>query len=165
MAKYKTIVIAVLVVALAILIMGRLRREGTLEGNRAPDVALKTLTGDTVRLSDFEGSVVMLNFWSAACPPCREEMPAMQRVYDELREEGFEIVAVNVNDSPTVAAQFISENSYTFIVLKDDGQASRTYEVQFIPKTLIIDRKGVIRYIKVGAISEQALRQQVRKWL
>jgi peroxiredoxin len=135
------------------------------EGQRAPDFTLQDLAGNSLSLSDFEGKVVMLNFWSAACPPCREEMPAMQRVYEDLKGEGFEIMAVNVNDLPAMAERFLSDNGYTFTVVKDDGVVSRTYAVQYIPKTLIIDRKGTIRFVHVGLISEQELRQQVGKWL
>jgi peroxiredoxin len=165
MQKYRLILIAVLVVAVSIVVMGRLRGENEVEGQRAPDFTLQDLAGNSLSLSDFEGKVVMLNFWSAACPPCREEMPAMQRVYEDLKGEGFEILAVNVNDLPAMAERFLSDNGYTFTVVKDDGVVSRTYAVQYIPKTLIIDRKGTIRFVHVGLISEQELRQQVGKWL
>ena len=127
--------------------------------------SLNTLDGETVSLTDLRGQVVMLNFWSAACPPCREEMPEMQRVYDELNGDGFTILAVNVNDLPQIAARFLDEFGYTFPVVKDDGNVSRLYELQFIPKTLIIDRSGIIRHVRVGTISETELRSIVQKWL
>ncbi len=165
MRKYNTLVIAVLVVVLAIMILGRLRNTDAWEGKRAPDFTLRDLAGNTVSLSDFGDRVVMLNFWSAACPPCREEMPDMQTVFDELQEQGFEIVAVNVNDRPDVAERFLSDNGYTFTVVKDDGQVSSAYEVQFIPKTFIIDREGIVRHMSVGAITEQELRDLVLRWL
>ncbi|MBS4030012.1 MAG: TlpA family protein disulfide reductase [Clostridiales bacterium] len=165
MKKYIPVLAVVIVLSIAIPVLSQLRVKGLDEGAKAPDFSLNTLDGENVSLTDLRGQVVMLNFWSAACPPCREEMPEMQQVYDELKDDGFTILAVNVNDMPQIAARFLDENGYTFPVVKDDGNVSRLYELQFIPKTLIIDRNGIIRHVRVGTISETELRSIVGKWL
>lgn len=165
MNRYKILLTVILVVAAAVFIMGQLRGEGLEKGMTAPGFTLPKLDGTPVSLADFHGRVVMLNFWSAACPPCREEMPAMQRVLGELGERGFDILAVNVNDLPVVAGRFIEENDYTFTVAKDDGQVSRLYEVAGIPASFFIDRQGVIREVHLGLISEERLRRLVQELL
>jgi peroxiredoxin len=165
MRKYLPVLVVVIVLSIAIPVLSQLRVKGLDEGTKAPDFSLNTLDGENVSLFDLRGQVVMLNFWSAACPPCREEMPEMQRVYDDLKGDGFTILAVNVNDMPQIAGRFLDEFGYTFPVVKDDGNVSRLYELQFIPKTLIIDRNGIIRYVRVGTITETELRSIVQKWL
>lgn len=166
MKKLWPALLAVLVVALAVPLLAQLRGEGLAVGRKAPDFTLAYLDVDgSVRLQDLRGRVVLLNFWSAACPPCREKMPVMQRLYEDLRERGFVILAVNVNDLPALAREFVRQNGYTFPVLKDDGTVGRLYEVRFIPKTFLLDRDGVIRHIRVGKIEERELRQVVEEWL
>jgi peroxiredoxin len=159
-------ILAVLLVALAVPLLAQLRGGGLAVGQKAPDFTLASLEGGgSVRLRELRGRVVLLNFWSAACPPCREKMPVMQRLYENLRERGFIVLAVNVNDLPAFAGEFVRQNGYTFPVLKDDGVVGQLYEVRFIPKIFLLDREGVIRRIQVGAMGEQELRQMVEAWL
>lgn len=166
MKKLRPAFLAVLVVALAIPLLAQLRGEGLSVGRKAPDFTLAYLEGGgSVSLKELRGKVVLLNFWSAACPPCREKMPVMQRLYDDLRERGFVVLAVNVNDLPALAGEYVAENGFTFPVLKDDGAVGQLYEVRFIPKTVLLDRDGVIRQIRVGAAEEQELRQMAEEWL
>jgi peroxiredoxin len=163
--KYVPVLIAVLVVAAAVILLGRFRMEGLSVGQEAPGFILQDLDGNQVTLEELKGQVVMLNFWSAACPPCRDEMPGMQRVFDDLKEKGFTILAVNVNDHPETARDFLRENGYTFPVVKDDGNVGALYDVAFIPKTFILDRDGVVRYVHDGLIKEAELRSKVEKLL
>ncbi len=165
MKRYKIVLVAVLLAVAAVLLMGRFRGEGPGAGKTAPDFTLWQLDGTPVSLAGLRGQVVMLNFWSAACPPCREEMPAMQTVLDELGGQGFTILAVNVNDQPAVAARFIGEKGYTFTVVKDDGKVSRLYQVTGIPVSFFIDRQGVIKDVHLGLIKEEKLRQLVLELL
>jgi peroxiredoxin len=92
-------------------------------------------------------------------------MPEMQRVYDDLKEKGFTILAVNVYPSRDDARRFIEENGFTFPVVQDDTNVVRKYEVSFIPKTLVIDRQGIIRQVHVGSLKERQLREMVEPWL
>ncbi|MBS3946758.1 MAG: TlpA family protein disulfide reductase [Dethiobacter sp.] len=165
MKRYLPAILALLIVTLAIPMLAQLRRGGLAEGQKAPEFTLSRLDGGSVSLGDVRGQVVLLNFWSAACPPCREKMPAMQQLYEDLRERGLVILAVNVYDLPALAREFIRQNGYTFPVLKDDGNVGRLYEVRYIPKTLLVDREGFIRLIRIGPLEEQDLRVLVEKWL
>lgn len=165
MGRYKVLMIAILAVTAAVLFMGQLRGEGLGKGMKAPDFTLSQLDGTPVGLADFRGRVVMLNFWSAACPPCRRKMPAMQQVLDELGEQGFVILAVNVNDLPAVAGSYIEDNGYTFTVVKDDGNVSSLYQVTGIPLSFFIDRQGIIQDVYLGLITEERLRELVLKLL
>lgn len=161
MKKYKLILIVVPAVVLAVFVLGRYQREGLAPGRRAPEFTLPDLSGEEISLQEFRGQVVMLNFWSAACAPCREKMPGIQRLYDEFKAAGFAVVAVNVNDPSVMVRSHIEANDYTFTVLKDDGEVSRIYELRFIPKTIILDRDGIIRFVTVGQVSEEKLRSVV----
>jgi peroxiredoxin len=166
MKKLLPAMLAILVVALAVPLLAQLRGNGLTLGREAPDFTLDYLEGGgSVTLRELRGRVVLLNFWSAACPPCREKMPVMQRLYEDLQQDGFLVLAVNVNDLPALAREFVVQNGYTFQVLKDDGLVSRLYEVRYIPKTLLLDRDGVIRRIRVGTLGEQEMRQMVDEWL
>ncbi|NLP37508.1 MAG: TlpA family protein disulfide reductase [Firmicutes bacterium] len=133
---------------------------------RAPDFTLKDLDGNKISLSEQRGQVVMLNFWAISCPYCRAEMPDMQDVYTELHSEGFTILAVNINDSPAEAADFMRRHGYTFPVLIDeDWQVSILYEAYSIPKTLLLDRNGVIRHLHYGPIDAETLGAMVKDLL
>lgn len=169
LSKYLPIAVTLALAALVFYALLQLRASapgaGLQEGQRAPDFTLEYFDGGQVKLSELRGQVVMLNFWSAACPPCRAEMPAMQTVYADLSGRGFTILAVNVNDELAVAKRFLTENNYTFPAAKDDGQVSRLYEVRYIPKTVILDREGKIRVVRVGELHEAQLRRLVEPLL
>jgi len=112
---------------------------------------LSTPDGDDVALEDYRGKVVFLNFWATWCPPCREEMPSMQALYEELAEEGLAIVAVNVLEPEELVSDFIDENGFTFPVLLDhDGRVQLRYSVRAYPTTYIIDRGGNVIAVRPG---------------
>ena len=166
MKKYFYVFIAIVLLGVAIPVLGQFRTEGLAEGQTAPNFALPTLAGDeNIALEDLRGQVVLVNFWSAACPPCREEKPHIQRVYDELNEAGFTVLAVNLNDRLDMAQSYLDENQLTFPVVRDDGAVSQLYEVQFIPKSLLIDKEGIIRHVQVGPVDDDGLRTLVEAWL
>jgi thiol-disulfide isomerase/thioredoxin len=118
----------------------------------AEDFELPLLTAEAQRsLASYEGSVVLLNFWASWCPPCIEEMPSMQALYDELGGDGFEIVAVNVQEDPETVQSFIDENGFDFPVLLDrTGQTAQKYAVRGLPTSYILDSDGRILARKVG---------------
>jgi peroxiredoxin len=165
MKKYMPILIVAVLLVLAVPVLRSLRTEGISPGERAPDFTLQNFEGELVSLTDLRGQVVMLNFWAPWCGPCRDEMPEMQRVYDDLKEKGFTILAVNVNAPRDDARRFIEENGFTFPVAQEDATVTRKYEVTGIPKTLIIDRQGIIRQVHVGSLKERQLRQMVEPLL
>ena len=135
-------------------------------GMKAPDFSLETIDGKTVQLSQFNGKVVIVNFWATWCPPCRAEMPDMQTFYEKYHNQ-VEIVAVNVmvRDSREKVSQFIKDYRLTFpVVLDMDGHVMKQYDIQPIPTSFIIDRQGVIREKHIGPMSYEQMVQYVEKW-
>ncbi|NMD70483.1 TlpA family protein disulfide reductase [Bacillus sp. DNRA2] len=113
-------------------------------GNTPPDFELKTLAGDTVKLSDYKGKKVMLNFWATWCPPCKAEMPDMEKFY-EGNKDRVEILAVNMDTTNDVEG-FAKEYGITFPILLDEkNEVNRDYGIVSIPTTFFIDEKGVIK--------------------
>jgi len=141
----------------------------TKPGEAAQDFELKTLEGQTVALSDYRGSPVMLNFWASWCGPCRYEMPFFQEVYEdtEWQAAGLVILAVNIGESPSVAGGFMEDNGFTFPVLLDmTGKVATMYNVRSIPATFFIDERGIIKHSDVGAFrSKGDLEQRLRDLL
>ncbi len=122
------------------------------ENATAPDFSLKTIDNTAVRLSDYRGKVVFLNFWATWCPPCRMELPSMEKLYENLKTQPFVILAVNVDESdPDNVKNFVNSMNLTFPVLMDDGSVSKIYNVNAIPTTFIIRKDGTIDAIVNGA--------------
>lgn len=117
----------------------------------APDFTLTDTQGQTHRLSAQRGRVLVVNFWSVWCAPCRREMPAMQRAWERLRDREVLILAVNFQDRPEQVAQFFSTISVSFPVLLGGDQAMlKKWSVQGLPTTYVIDPQGRLRYRVVG---------------
>ena len=130
-------------------------------GAKAPDFELKTLAGDTVKLSDLKGKKVMLNFWATWCPPCKAEMPAMEEFHKEAGDEVV-ILAVNIDPHLDVKA-FVDENGITFpIPLDAEDKVNETYQVLSIPTTYFIDSKGNIGNKYIGAMNLDAMKQYTK---
>ena len=114
-------------------------------GDPVPDFRLPDLAGAQVDLSGQRGRVLFVNFWATWCPPCREEAPSLERLYRELREEGFELLAISV-DAPGMNAQievFRSELGLSFPILLDPGKlAHDAFGVTGVPETYLIDSDG-----------------------
>ena len=113
--------------------------------SKAPDFTAKDLNGKTVSLSAFKGKVVLLNFWATWCPPCRAEMPSLNKLYNMLKPRGLEVVAVSTDRSISDIKDFIESHRVGFPVLFDsERSASKLYRVFSMPTTFLIDRKGMI---------------------
>jgi peroxiredoxin len=114
-------------------------------GSAAPDFQLTDLQGREITLAAQRGRVVFVNFWATWCPPCRDEAPSLQRLYDQLGSESFEILAVSI-DAPSAqgeVAEFSREFGLTFPVLLDPNKgAHRAYGVTGVPETYMIDPQG-----------------------
>jgi len=139
------------------------------QGFAAPDFTLELMQGGEVTLSDLRGQVIILNLWASWCPPCRSEMPALQRVYEANRQRGLEILAVNATyqDSLAEAQEFVNQLELSFPVPLDSGGAvSRLYQLRAMPTTFFIDRQGVIDQVVIGGpMSEAMLRAAVESLL
>ena len=117
----------------------------------APDFTLRSLEGQNLRLQEQRGKVVLLNFWATWCGPCREEMPQLNRLFDKYRNSGFNLLGVNVDEDPKNAASVASKLGVKFPVLLDnDKQVSKLYELSSMPSTVLIDRDGRVRFLHKG---------------
>lgn len=125
---------------------GRLKKLGIERAEkvlRAPDFTLEDLSDKRLGLKDLRGKVVFLNFWATWCVPCREEMPAMEKLYRELKGQGLEVVAINVQESKKEVRKFLAELGVAFTVLLDkDGKVSEEYGTWAIPLSYFINRRG-----------------------
>jgi peroxiredoxin len=122
-----------------------------LTGQAAPDFALKSSTGENLRLSEFRGDVVMINFWATWCGPCRQEMPLLDELYQRYERVGFSLLGVNIDDDSRKAMNMISDLGVNFPVLFDSAkEVSKLYQVNAMPVTVIVDRDGTVRYVHQG---------------
>lgn len=139
------------------------------EGFSAPDFSLDLVGGGQITLSDLHGKVVLVNLWASWCPPCREEMPAIEAVYRNYKDSGLEVLAVNTTyqDSEEAAAAFVQEFGLSFLVPLDrSGAVSRQYQLRALPTSYFIDRQGVIRSVVVGGpMSETLIASEVEELL
>ena len=119
----------------------------------APGFTLPDMDGEMQSLEDFRGRVVMLNFWATWCPPCRREMPSMQRLYEKYRERGLTVVAVNQFEDPDLVFEFAGRLSLepTFPILFDrESRVSEQYGVKGLPTTYLLDKAGRIQFRAIG---------------
>jgi len=134
------------------------------EGRAAPDFRLETLGGGTLRLSVLQGKAVLVSFWASWCQPCRSELPHLVAAYDRYRQEGLEIVAVNLQEDEDTIAAFVEEFGVQFpVVIDRSGDVADEYRVIGIPTSYFIDRSGVVRSIYTGPFVGQESRQAIEE--
>ena len=118
---------------------------------RADDFSLATPGTGKFRLSDHRGQVVLINFWATWCPPCLEEMPAMDRLYRQHREAGFTLVAVSVDADSKLVAPFVTARKFAFPVALDPSMTmANTYGVRALPSSFIVARDGTLAALAIG---------------
>jgi peroxiredoxin len=117
----------------------------------APDIALPNEHGETVRLADFKGKIVIVDFWASWCPPCKASFPALDALYREQRAAGVEVLAVNVDERRKDADAFLARHPHDLTVLLDPkGASAEAFNVQGMPSSFVVDRSGVIRFTHMG---------------
>lgn len=122
-----------------------------MEGQMAPDFVLKSSSGENLRLSEYRGDVVMINFWATWCGPCRQEMPLLDELYARYQRVGFNLLGVNIDDDSQRAMRMVEELGIRFPVLFDERkEVSELYNVEAMPATILVDREGNIRYVHHG---------------
>ncbi|UTE77284.1 redoxin domain-containing protein [Rossellomorea sp. KS-H15a] len=141
-------------------------KQGLTQGDRAPDFTLTTLDGEEVKLSDYQGKKVILNFWATWCPPCKAEMPHMEQYYEKnAKKESVEILAVNLtsqDDGEKAVQQFVDGYELTFPILMDEkGDIGDEYRAFTIPTTYMIDTNGLIQHKIVGPMNEEMMGKMV----
>jgi len=123
----------------------------SLEGQVAPDFVLRSATGENLRLSEYRGDVVLINFWATWCGPCRQEMPLLDDLYGRYQRVGFNLLGVNIDEDSRRAMQMVQELGVKFPVLFDENkEVSKLYEVAAMPVTILVDREGIVRHVHHG---------------
>jgi len=132
-------------------------------GAMAPDFEWTGEDGKTLRLSSYRGKVVVVNFWATWCPPCREEMPALQRV--AASESDVVVLEVDLMEPGDKARSFLDSLGLDRLqpVLDSDGATTRRYGVLSLPSTFFVDKDGVIRHLELTAVSEAQIRTGIQK--
>lgn len=138
-------------------------------GFLAPDFELQTPDGETIRLTDLRGQAVLINLWATWCPPCRAEMKTLETVYNDYKEEGFIILAVNMTsqDDPQAVIPFAQEQGLTYPILLDEtGEVARAYQMKSLPSSFFINRDGTINEVIIGGpMAEALLRTRIEEIL
>lgn len=138
-------------------------------GFNAPDFTLQAIDGKTYTLSELKGSAVLINLWATWCPPCRAEMPAVEKIYREYKNQGLIVLAVNMTyqDDSAAVLPFAQKYNLTFPILLDEkGLVGSAYQLHSLPSSYFINRAGVINEVVVGGpMAEAALRARVEQIL
>jgi peroxiredoxin len=117
----------------------------------ADSFTLPTPDGGTFKLNEHRGKVVFVNFWATWCPPCRDEMPAMERLYRQHKDAGLVMLAVSVDADPKAITPFVSEHKLSFLIgLDAKMEVANTYGVRALPSTFIVDRDGNMAALAIG---------------
>ncbi len=152
LVKDLLIIVGVAVVVVLLLYLERGEFKKIKLGTPAPDFELYSLSGQKVSLSMYKGKVVLLNFWATWCPPCREEIPSLNALYQMLHPEGLEILGVSEDNSGLDAVKpFVNRFGIVFTVLLDPSRkVGALYSIGGVPETFLIDKNGIVRYKFVG---------------
>lgn len=135
---------------------------------KATDFKVTLLSGDTFRLSDQRGKVVLMNIWATWCPPCREETPDLVELYEKYKDEGFVTLGVSIDkQGESVVRPFMKKYGVTYPMYIDtDGTVMDKYgPTMGIPTTYIIGRQGNLRYFAVGAVTKKELEPRIKELL
>jgi peroxiredoxin len=158
---FRSALLAILVIAIGYTIYNSIFEEsGTYikKGDKAPNFVLTDLNGNRVELEDYRGKGVFLNFWGTWCKPCEREMPYMQRQYETYKEQGVEILAVNVSETNVSVKNFADRYRLTFPIPMDkQREVTKAYGIGPIPTTILIDKNGKV----VGRTSESLSEKKI----
>jgi len=158
-ARAFVIVTLVLTIAAVAVACAQPAQETKTEPVPAPDFSIQDLQGNTVRLADYKGKVLVVNFWATWCPPCRKEIPDFVAAYKELKSEGLEILGLSVDEMTAPALiEWTKKMGVNYpIALATPGIIAAYEPGDFIPATIIIDRKGMIRFRQSELMTKETL--------
>jgi len=135
-------------------------------GQTAPDFELSTLDGGKIRLSELRGKGVLINFWASWCKPCRDEMPAIQRVYDLHKDKGLEVLAVNIAETAVTVDGFVRHLDLSFPILLDQNrEVTRLYGIGPIPSSIFVSPEGKVVRKVTGQMEESQIESMVLETL
>lgn len=127
---------------------------GTPVAKQLPEVTVTAIDGRELALSDLRGRPVLINFWATWCPPCREEMPALERIEKRWKERGAAVVVVNFEEDGDTIRQYLAANGLALAVYQDEqGIVAEQLDITYLPTTLLVDAGGVIRSRTEGPLS------------
>ncbi len=134
-------------------------RDDLATGDKAPDFILYDMEGNKHKLSDYQGKGVFLNFWATWCKPCEREMPYMNNQYKVYKDQGVEILAVNVGEADFLINKFVEKHDLVFPILKDKNKdVLNLYNITPLPTTMLIDPEGTITAIETGELPEAKIK-------
>ncbi|SES02123.1 thiol-disulfide oxidoreductase ResA [Psychrobacillus sp. OK032] len=158
----RTVILSLLVVAIVFTIYSNLTKEKTAVlqvGDNAPDFSLIDMNGEKHQLSDYKGQGVFLNFWGTWCKPCEREFPLMDKHYQDYKDQGVQILAVNIGESNFSVQKYVDRKSLTFPVLIDHNKSvMETYNINPLPTTMLVNPEGKIEKIITGEMSDEAIK-------
>jgi cytochrome c biogenesis protein CcmG, thiol:disulfide interchange protein DsbE len=136
-------------------------------GYAAPEITLKDLKGNTVKLSSFRGSPVLINFWTTWCPPCRAEMPDIEAVWQANKAAGLVVIGVDVGEDTDTITKYLEKGGFTWTILRDtEGDVFRDlYRGVAFPSSFFIDKDGIIRDVSIGALNQKGFETKLTKIL
>lgn len=141
-------------------------RSGPVGSGPAPDFTLTGFDGQTVRLADLRGQVVVVNFWASWCPPCREEAAYLERTWRDYQGRGVVFLGVDWVDTEKEALAYIEEFDITYFNGPDLGtRIAQAYRIQGVPETFFIDKNGQVRWVKVGPLYPPELEDKIDELL
>lgn len=138
------------------------------KGRRAPEIGLRDLDGNPVKMADLRGKVVVVDFWATWCGPCKEEMPVLDRLYGKYRKKGLVVVGVSQDRDEDKVREFLRRRPVSFPIVHDVRHAvAKRYQPGKMPSSYVIDRSGVVRYVHEGYSARDAARfdREIRKLL
>ncbi|MCY8936810.1 thiol-disulfide oxidoreductase ResA [Peribacillus frigoritolerans] len=140
------------------------KNESLRKGSDAPNFVLTDMEGKEHKLSDYKGKGVFLNFWGTYCKPCEYEMPYMENQYKSFKDQGVEILAVNVGESDYAVDNFITKHDLTFPVMIDKGrEVENAYRVDILPVSFLVDKEGKVIDIITGALTEESIQKHMER--
>ncbi|MEI2469025.1 MULTISPECIES: thiol-disulfide oxidoreductase ResA [Peribacillus] len=140
------------------------KNESLRKGSDAPNFVLTDMEGKEHKLSDYKGKGVFLNFWGTYCKPCEYEMPYMENQYKNFKDQGVEILAVNVGESDYAVDNFITKHDLTFPVMIDKGrEVENAYRVDILPVSFLVDKEGKVIDIITGALTEESIQKHMER--
>jgi peroxiredoxin len=164
----KTILLAILAVAILVLAGCGGSQQSSQIASLAPEFELKNTAGDSITLSSLKGKLVLINFWATTCPPCLEEMPQFEALQKDWAQRGdVKLLMIDAGESAATVRNYLKDRGFTFTVLLDDKfEVGKKFNIRYTPTTLIIDKDGILRASIVGPFKNKAaIEKQVAPYL
>ncbi|WP_251555071.1 thiol-disulfide oxidoreductase ResA [Neobacillus muris] len=159
----RTIILLVLCLAVGYTLYANLTKDNKVKvakGQKAPDFILTDMQGKKHRLSDYKGQGVFLNFWGTWCKPCEKEMPYINNQYNQFKNKGVQVIAVNIAETELAVNDFAERHKLDFpIVIDKDKEVMNAYGINPLPATFLIDKNGIVVEYYTGQLTEQKIRE------